>query len=83
MLVFAIIYLCWKARILAMLSGDGFTCCMKTQTSLNKELRPFFSGTEIGICLKTLALLGSALEMFRKFFGAVRAMFWFWGSLGS
>ena len=29
------------------------------------------------ICLKTLVLLGSALELFRKFFGAVRAFFGF------
>ena len=28
------------------------------------------------ICLKTLVLLGSALEVFRNFFGAVREMFW-------
>ena len=32
------------------------------------------------ICLKTLVLLESALELFRKFFGAVRAFFWLWGS---
>ena len=31
-------------------------------------------------CLKTLVLLGSALELFRKFLGAVRAIFWLWGS---
>ena len=28
------------------------------------------------ICLKALVLLGGALELFRKFFGAVRAFFW-------
>ena len=45
------------------------------------ELPGEFSGA---ICLKTLVLLGSALELFRKFFGAVRAIFWLWGSfLGS
>ena len=33
------------------------------------------------ICLKILVLLGSALELFRKFFGAVRAIFRLWGSL--
>ena len=33
------------------------------------------------ICLKSLALLGSALDVFRKLFGAVRATFWLWGSL--
>ena len=27
------------------------------------------------ICLKTLVLLGSALELFRKFFGTVRVLF--------
>ena len=32
------------------------------------------------ICLKTLVLVGSALELFRKCFGTVRAIFWFWGS---
>ena len=32
------------------------------------------------ICLKTFVLLGSALELFGKFFGAVRAIFWLWGS---
>ena len=36
------------------------------------------------ICLKTLVLLGiitgSPLELFRKFFGAVRAIFWLCGS---
>ena len=32
------------------------------------------------ICLKTLVLLGSALELFRKFFGAVLVIFWLWGS---
>ena len=29
---------------------------------------------------KPLFLLGSALDLFRKFFGAVRASFWLWGS---
>ena len=33
------------------------------------------------ICLKTPVLVGSALELFRKFLGAVRAIFWLWGSL--
>ena len=32
------------------------------------------------ICLKTLVLLDSALELFRKFFGTVRVIFWLWGS---
>ena len=30
--------------------------------------------------LKTLVLLGCALELFRKRFGAARAFFWLWGS---
>ena len=32
------------------------------------------------VCLKTLVLLGSALELFRNFFGTVRAISWVWGS---
>ena len=32
------------------------------------------------ICLKALVLLGSDLELFRKFFRAVRATFWLWVS---
>ena len=38
------------------------------------ELSGRFSGA---ICLKTLVLLGSGLELFRNFFGAVRAIFGF------
>ena len=30
------------------------------------------------ICLTTLVLLGSALEFFRKSFGAARAILWLW-----
>ena len=41
------------------------------------ELSGEFSGA---ICLKTLVLLGSALELFRTLFGAVRAILWLWGS---
>ena len=42
---------------------------------------PELSGELSGeICLKTLVLLGSALDLFRKFFGTVRAIFWVWGS---
>ena len=41
------------------------------------ELSGEFSGA---ICLKPLVLLGSALELFRKFFGTVHAIFWVWGS---
>ena len=32
------------------------------------------------ICLQSLVLLGSALELFRKLLGAVRASFWLWVS---
>ena len=31
------------------------------------------------ICLKALVLWGGALDLFRKFFGAVRAIFWLCG----
>ena len=42
------------------------------------ELSGEFSGA---ICLKTLVFfLGNTLDVFRKFFGAVRAMFWLSGS---
>ena len=39
------------------------------------ELSGEFSGA---ICLKTLVLLGRALDFFRKMFGTVRAIFWLW-----
>ena len=44
--------------------------CDKDFAELSGEL-------SAAICLKTLVLLGSALELFRKFFGTVRAIFWF------
>ena len=47
--------------------------CDKAFAELSGEL----SGA---ICIKTLVSLGGALEWFRKFFGALRAIFWFWGS---
>ena len=47
--------------------------CAKDFAKLSGEL----SGA---ICLKTLVLLGSALELFTKFFGAVCAIIWLWGS---
>ena len=53
--------------------GTPKNFCDKDLIELSGEL----SGA---ICLKTLLLLGSALELFRKFFGAVRAIFWRWGS---
>ena len=51
--------------------GTPKNLCGKDFAELSGEL----SGA---ICLKTLVLLGSALELFRKFFGAVRAIFWLW-----
>ena len=54
-------------------TGTPKNFCEKDFAKLSGEL----SGA---ICLKTLVLLGSALELFRKFFGAVRAIFWLWGS---
>ena len=48
--------------------------CEKDFAELSGEL----SGA---ICLKALVLLGSALELFGKFFGTVRAIFLLWGSL--
>ena len=53
--------------------GTPKNLCDKDFAELSGEL----SGT---ICLKTLVLLGSALELFRNLFGAVRAIFWLWGS---
>ena len=32
------------------------------------------------VCLKILVLVGSALELFRRFFATVRVIFWLWGS---
>ena len=46
--------------------GTPKNLCDKDFAELSGEL----SGPN---CLKTLVLLGSALELFRKFFGAVRA----------
>ena len=50
--------------------GTPKNFCHKDFAELSGEL----SGA---ICLKTLVLLGSALELFRKLFGAGRAMFGF------
>ena len=49
--------------------GTPKNFCDKDFAELSGEL----SGA---ICLKALHLLGSALELFRKFFGAVRPIFW-------
>ena len=56
------------------------TFCAKDFAELSGELFGV-------ICLKTLVLMGNVtvmtgnpLELFRKFFGAVRAIFWLWGS---
>ena len=54
--------------------GTPKNLCDKDFAELSGEL----SGA---ICHKSLVLLGSALKLFRKFFGAVRAIFWgffFW-----
>ena len=40
----------------------------------NKDFAELLAELSGVICLKTLVLLGSALELFRKFFGAVRAI---------
>ena len=55
--------------------GTPKNFCDKDSAELSGEL----SGA---ICLKTLVLLGSALEFFRKFFGAVCAIFWLWVFFG-
>ena len=53
--------------------GSPKNFCDKDLAELSGEL----SGA---ICLKTLVLLGNALELFRKFFGALLAILWLWGS---
>ena len=53
--------------------GNPKNFCDKDVAELSGEL----SGAN---CLKALVLLGSALELFGSFFGAVRAIFWLWGS---
>ena len=45
------------------------------------KILPNFWGEFSGaICRKSLVLLRSALELFRKFFGVVLAILWLWGS---
>ena len=46
----------------------------------DKYFAELWGGLSGAIRLKTLDLLGSALELFRKFLGIVRAIFWLWGS---
>ena len=46
----------------------------------NKDFAELSGKLSGAICLKTPVLLVSALELFTKFFGAVRAIFGFWGS---
>ena len=53
--------------------GTPKNLCDKDFAELSGELSD-------AICLKTPVLLGSALELFRRFFGAVRAVLWLWGS---
>ena len=50
------------------------------KTFCNKDCAELPGEVSGAICLKTLVLLGSALELFRKFFGAVCAIYWLWGS---
>ena len=47
-----------------------------TQKLYDKDVAAFSSELSGAVCLKTLALLGNALDLFRKRFGAVRAIFW-------
>ena len=53
--------------------GTPKNLCDKDVAELSGEL----SGA---IYLKALVLFGSTLALFRKLFGAVRAIFWLWGS---
>ena len=46
----------------------------------NKDFARLSDELSGAICLKRIVLLGSALEWFRKFFGAVRAILGLWGS---
>ena len=46
----------------------------------DKDFAELWGELSGAICLKTLVLLGSALELFIKFFGTVRAIFGVWGS---
>ena len=46
----------------------------------DKDFAEHSGDLSAAICLKTLVLLGSALELFRTFIGAVRAILWLWGS---
>ena len=67
---------CLKLTKIRGRKGAPKNFCGKDFAELSGEL----SGT---ICLTTLVLMGngrSPLELFRKFFGAVRAIFWLWGS---
>ena len=60
-----------SADLLRDRKGTPKKLCGNDFTELSGEL----SGV---ICLKTLVLLASALDLFRKFFGAVRAILWLW-----
>ena len=53
--------------------GTPKNLCDKEFAELSGEL----SGA---ISIKTLVSLGSSLELFRKLFGAVRAILWLWGA---
>ena len=62
--------------IIGVRKGTPKNFCDKDFAELSGEL----SGA---ICLKTLVLLGSALELFRYFFGTVCLIFWLWGSFSA
>ena len=49
------------------------------QRTFAPKILPNFRELSGAICLKTLVLLGRALELFRKFFGTVPALFWLLG----
>ena len=68
------LFLCSKVTTIRDRKSTPKNFCDKDFAELSGEC----SGA---ICLKTLVLMGSALKLFRKFFGAVRAILWLWGSL--
>ena len=46
----------------------------------DKDFAELSGGLSGAICLRTLVLLGGALELFRKILWSVRAILWLWGS---
>ena len=59
------------------LLGDGAGVHSGTEKVPQRTFATKISGA---ICLKYLVLPGSAPELFRRFFSAVREIFWLWGS---